>query len=88
MTIQIAYSYSAARAAENHFRLAFAAFNGRLRERVTKIAGFDRWLVDTSPLPVAEAYPKESVVYLTADSDVVLERLERNTVRSLQGCLY
>lgn len=46
-----------------------------------QLSGFDRWAVEVHSKPYTEAFPNEDLVYLAAESDTVLTKLDPSKVR-------
>ncbi|KAF9450952.1 hypothetical protein P691DRAFT_725054 [Macrolepiota fuliginosa MF-IS2] len=110
---QLAYTYSANRAASYPFSLLFTSLNGRSLQRLESLndAGYKRWaktewwtegyerlwnpLSDLTPnsIPQTEGVPsdastmcaKDSIVYLTADSDEELSELKADETYIIGG---
>lgn len=87
---QIGYSYSAIRkVAEDSqvpMRLSVAGLDSSMKEMMDKQAsGWTEWPIDVSEKPLCELHAPSSIVYLTHDSDVVLECLDADKVYVIGG---
>lgn len=61
------------------------SFGGVLKEQLAKVTGFDSWAVTTHEENLRDAYPREGLVYLSADSDTVLTTVDPGTTYVLGG---
>lgn len=85
--VQVMYSYAANGKAEVPCRLSLTGCNGDIRTQLERHAGFQNWLLhkeDKSYLEVFENR-KEDLVYLTADSETVLETLDKSKIYIVGG---
>jgi tRNA (guanine9-N1)-methyltransferase len=82
---QVSYAYSTLRkAAEN--KCTPMRMDAWMREALTfQAGGWTEWPVQVSELPLLDVHPRESIVYLTHDSDDVLEELDPEKVYVVGG---
>ena len=80
---QIMRCYSTNRRSNVPFNLEVSSFSGEIREKFKEIyPEHDRWDVSFNPDHFISTEPeKDNIVYLTPDSDVILEEIE-------DGCIY
>jgi tRNA (guanine9-N1)-methyltransferase len=81
------YSYAANGRAEAPCRLSLTGCTGDIHTQLEKISGFNNWLLhkqERSYLSVFEDR-KEDLVYLTADSENILERLDPSKIYIVGG---
>jgi len=84
---QVMYSYAANGRAEAPCRLSLTGCTGDIHTQLEKISGFNNWLLhkqERSYLSVFEDR-KEDLVYLTADSENILERLDPSKIYIVGG---
>lgn len=84
---QLMYCYSANSRADKPCRLCFAGMSGPLLEEMQRTPGYDRWPVLKESRPYFDAFAdrKGDLVYLTADSDVVLEKFDEREIYVIGG---
>ncbi|KAF8821168.1 tRna (guanine(9)-N(1))-methyltransferase [Cardiosporidium cionae] len=82
---QLMYSYGANLAAEKPVKLAITGMGPRLCQSCDRISGWTQWLCDLYQEDFNLIYPSSSVVYLTADSEHVLESLDKDKVYVIGG---
>ncbi|KAK0426317.1 hypothetical protein QR680_009643 [Steinernema hermaphroditum] len=82
---QLAFCYSANRHAENPMQFSIVNFTGACREAFEKSETTNNWDVDITSDDVSQALPAKKVVYLTSESDNVLEELDENCVYVIGG---
>ncbi|CAK5268348.1 unnamed protein product [Mycena citricolor] len=90
---QLAYTYSANRQAGNPFKLLFTAINGKTKVRMDSLSdgAYQRWSHTESweegyeRLWAEDPAVKDTVVYLTADSDVELTELKPDETYVIGG---
>ncbi|MCO5564570.1 hypothetical protein L7F22_018234 [Adiantum nelumboides] len=75
---QVMYSYSANAKAAVPARLSLTGCKGEILDHLKKLSGFDNWLLHKEEQSYLEVFKdrKQDLVYLTADSDHVVEKLE------------
>uniref|UniRef100_A0A915AYW5 tRNA (guanine(9)-N(1))-methyltransferase n=1 Tax=Parascaris univalens TaxID=6257 RepID=A0A915AYW5_PARUN len=84
---QLSFCYAANRRAANPTQLAFANFGQSIRTLFLSNKSRTNWDVILEERPLYEAYKREEIVYLTADSDNVLETLDPSKVYVIGGLL-
>ncbi|KAF8821807.1 tRna (guanine(9)-N(1))-methyltransferase [Cardiosporidium cionae] len=82
---QLMYSYGANCAAERPVKMAITGIGPRLCQSCDRISGWKQWLCDLYQEDYTLIYPPSSVVYLTADSEQVLESLDKDKVYVIGG---
>ena len=85
---QLCRLYGSNRQALHPMHIFFTGFkkNGELyKECVRKNAGFEGYLIDMSEKSHMELFPKEEIVYLTPDSETVLDKVESDKVYVIGG---
>jgi tRNA (guanine9-N1)-methyltransferase len=87
---QISYAYStlrkAAEAKCTPMHLSVTGMDARMKESLTfQAGGWTEWPVQVSELQLLDVHPRESIVYLTHDSDKVLEELDPEKVYVIGG---
>jgi tRNA (guanine9-N1)-methyltransferase len=84
LTQQIMYSYAINRKATKPVRMCLYGVSARQQELLKKLPGFDTWYIVTTSLPLASvAGIQKSGIYLTADTEDMLELSEINRDRTL-----
>ena len=86
-TWQVMYSYAANGRAEIPCRLSLTGCAGDIRSQLDRISGFGNWLLHKEDKSYMEVFEdrKEDLVYLTADSDTVLETLDISKIYIVGG---
>lgn len=88
---QIRYCYAANKKAKHPVNVTISDLKGTTKKRLEKVDGIDQWknraftLTDTSLLEALSDTEKSKLVYLTSDSDNVLEDLEDGKVYIIGG---
>ncbi|CAE8614153.1 unnamed protein product [Polarella glacialis] len=84
---QVLYCYGANRRATHPVRMVLSGVqeNGEIGAGLRKQSGFEAWPLQVLPGPYIEAFPREKLVYLTADSEVVLESFDPEKVYIIGG---
>ncbi|KAG0590503.1 hypothetical protein M758_1G111500 [Ceratodon purpureus] len=84
---QVMYSYAANGKAAVPCRLSLTGCNGDIRAQLEKHSGFDNWLLHKEDKSYIEVFEnrKEDLVYLTADSETVLETLDKSKIYIVGG---
>lgn len=61
--------------------------NGEMQDQLTRIPGYDRWLIEKEDKSYIESFKdqKENLVYLTADSENVLDVLDPKAIYIIGG---
>ncbi|KAJ7514334.1 hypothetical protein O6H91_23G039700 [Diphasiastrum complanatum] len=84
---QVMYSYAANTRANQPMRLSLTGCRGDIRAQLEKVSGFSNWLLhkeERSYLDVFEER-KADLVYLTADSEHLLDKLEESKIYIVGG---
>eukprot|EP00931_Biecheleriopsis_adriatica_P062289 TRINITY_DN37517_c0_g1_i1.p1 TRINITY_DN37517_c0_g1~~TRINITY_DN37517_c0_g1_i1.p1 ORF type:complete len:320 (-),score=110.56 TRINITY_DN37517_c0_g1_i1:189-1103(-) len=84
---QVLYCYGANRRASRPTRLVFSGVEpgSQTHAGLSKQAGYESWEVQKLSGAYVEAFPKERLVYLTADSEEVLESFDPEKVYIIGG---
>ena len=87
LVVQVMYSYAANGKAAVPCRLSLTGCNGDIRAQLEKHSGFDNWLLHKEDKFYIEVFEdrKEDLVYLTADSETVLETLDKSKIYIVGG---
>jgi len=81
MVQQLMYCYGMNKRATHPLGMHFAGLRGETEEMLDNIGGFRQWLgvtVSSTPYEQDDTFDKKSLVYLTADSNNVLESFDSN----------
>jgi tRNA (guanine9-N1)-methyltransferase len=81
------YCYAANSRSTNPAHLWLTGCTGVMEARLQKIPGFNNWVIEKEARPYIEALKnqKENLVYLTADSNNVLEELDLKSIYIIGG---
>ncbi|XP_004486352.1 uncharacterized protein [Cicer arietinum] len=84
---QIMYCYAVNGRCECPAHLWLTGCEGEMENQLNKIPGFDKWIIEKENKSYIEALEdrKDDLVYLTADSDTVLEELDLNKIYIIGG---
>jgi tRNA (guanine9-N1)-methyltransferase len=84
---QLLFSYGSNRGASHPVRLVFSgvAADSFTGQKLRKMAGFDTWPIEILEGPYIDRFPREELVYLTADAEVVLDSFEKDKVYVIGG---
>ncbi|KAI5072487.1 hypothetical protein GOP47_0012593 [Adiantum capillus-veneris] len=84
---QVMYSYSANAKAAVPARLSLTGCNGEILDHLKKMSGFENWLLHKEEQSYLEVFKdrKQDLVYLTADSNHVVEKLEDSKIYIIGG---
>lgn len=77
---QVLRCYSLNRRSQDPMQFYVVNFNGKSKEEMTKHNGYQKWDVHFHSESYLDLFPKESLVYLTSDSDNVIHSLEDDKV--------
>ncbi|CAJ1366398.1 unnamed protein product [Effrenium voratum] len=84
---QILYCYGANRRATHPVRLVFSGVQegSQTHAGLSKQSGYESWEVQKLSAPYVEAFPKESLVYLTADAEATVQSFDPSKVYVIGG---
>ncbi|KAI4296059.1 hypothetical protein L6164_036049 [Bauhinia variegata] len=84
---QIMYCYAVNGRCTSPAHLWLTGCNGEMGNQLKRIPGFDKWIIEKEDRSYVEALQdrKENLVYLTADSDTVLEELDLKKIYIIGG---
>ena len=90
---QVMYSYGQIRRAPKPLRLCLSSVNGIIKEKLEKIQGFSNWYADPfesdfmtkNTEDSSYQYPKDHIIYLSADADEVLTELDASYLYIIGG---
>lgn len=86
-TLQIMYCYAVNRKCPSPAHLWLTGCKGDMEIQLQRLPGFDKWIIEKENRSYIEALEdqKENLVYLTADSDTVLDDLDPNKIYIVGG---
>eukprot|EP01029_Cantina_marsupialis_P029269 TRINITY_DN780010_c0_g1_i1.p1 TRINITY_DN780010_c0_g1~~TRINITY_DN780010_c0_g1_i1.p1 ORF type:complete len:320 (-),score=115.90 TRINITY_DN780010_c0_g1_i1:189-1148(-) len=73
---QLHFCYGVLKRSQNPCHLHISGFGGVVSEQLNKIAGFDSWSMFKDEKSFEETFPKDDLVYLTADSPNMIHELD------------
>ncbi|MCI26119.1 tRNA (guanine-N1)-methyltransferase [Trifolium medium] len=81
------YCYAANGRCESPAHLWLTGCEGEMDDQLKKIPGFDKWIIEKEDKSYIEALQdrKDDMVYLTADSETVLEELDLKKIYIIGG---
>lgn len=84
---QIMYCYAVNGRCASPAHLWLTGCDGEMQSALNRIPGFDKWIIEKESGSYIEALSdrKEDLVYLTADSETVLEELDLNKIYVIGG---
>lgn len=82
---QVTNSYAANKKYPIPLKLSLTSLTKRCKDRYNSISGSERWNVEKTEKHYTEVYPKESIVYLSSESENVLTELDDNKVYIIGG---
>nr|CAG4642025.1 EOG090X0D3U [Eurycercus lamellatus] len=82
---QVSRCYSVNRRAENPVQFHVCSLEGQSLVEITKHQGYINWDVNFHEKDFTEVFAKENIVYLTAESDNVIEKVEDDKVYIIGG---
>ena len=85
MSQQIMYSYGYNKRSTCPFNIALCDLHGETRNKLEKLHGFEAWPVLKETKPYIEVFPKDELVYLTADSSNTIHKLDPSKVYVVGG---
>jgi tRNA (guanine9-N1)-methyltransferase len=81
---QLMYSHAVNKRSETPIQLIATSVSESLQQELSKIS-WDKWSIDLIKESYIEKYPKEQLVYLTADSGIELDSFDENMVYIVGG---
>ncbi|GAV59828.1 tRNA_m1G_MT domain-containing protein [Cephalotus follicularis] len=84
---QIMYCYAVNGRCNSPAHLWLTGCNGEMRTQLERLPGFDKWIIEKESQSYIEAlqHQKENLVYLTADSETVLDELDLKKIYIVGG---
>ncbi|XP_076066573.1 tRNA methyltransferase 10 homolog A-like [Oratosquilla oratoria] len=82
---QIHRSYSANRRVDNPTQLYITSFHGQFKEILSKNIGYSNWDLHYRTEFYRECFRKEDLVYLSSDSDNIIDKLDESKVYVIGG---
>lgn len=85
--MQVMYCYAENGRCASPAHLWLTGCEGEMGNQLKRIPGFDKWIIETENRSYIEALQdrKENLVYLTADSETVLEELDLKKIYIIGG---
>ncbi|KAI6214123.1 TRNA methyltransferase 10-like protein A [Aphelenchoides besseyi] len=84
---QLNFAYAANRRAENPLQYHIAHLNGRTKMMFDELPGYKDWDVYQHQESILELWPPEQLIYLTADSNNIIDKLDPHKVYVIGGLL-
>lgn len=85
LACQLGYCYSANRNAGFSLRLHLSSLHGRMAAQVARVGGSENWPVARHESSYLEAFDRDSLVYLSSESEHVLDALDPARVYVIGG---
>ena len=83
---QLTYLYGRNRVMQHPLQLYLTEFGGQLEKGLTAHNGFEHWKgVNCEKRPYIDVFPKEKLVYLSAESETTLETLNEDDIYIIGG---
>ncbi|CAD0196754.1 unnamed protein product [Chrysodeixis includens] len=82
---QILRCYSVNRRSENPVQFHLTSLGERTKSEMSRHNGYENWDINYHEASYLEVFPKENIVYLTSESDNVIEKIEENTAYIIGG---
>ncbi|KAF5281469.1 hypothetical protein FQR65_LT14677 [Abscondita terminalis] len=82
---QILRVYTENRRASAPMQLHLTNFNGKSKEEMSKHNGYENWDMHFHNADYLDVFPKEKLIYLSSESDNVIEKLEQDKVYIIGG---
>ncbi|KYQ47060.1 RNA (guanine-9-)-methyltransferase domain-containing protein 2 [Trachymyrmex zeteki] len=85
LTKQILRCYTLNRRAMAPMQFSLTSFTGKSRTSMEKHNGYKHWDVSFHTEPYINVYPKDKIIYLTSESNNVIDRLEHDCIYVIGG---
>jgi tRNA (guanine9-N1)-methyltransferase len=85
LSTQLRYSYGHNKKMEHPWEIHWTGYGGKLQKEIEKNNGWKNWKVNIQSKPYIEMFEPQNLVYLTADSNNVIETLEKNKIYIIGG---
>ncbi|RVE43440.1 hypothetical protein evm_011891 [Chilo suppressalis] len=82
---QILRCYSVNRRSESPLQFHITSFGEKSRNDISRHNGYENWDVEFHEEPYLDLFPKEKLVYLTSESENIIENFEENTFYVIGG---
>lgn len=82
---QILRVYTENRRSKAPMQLHLTSFEGRCKEEMTKHNGYQNWDIYFHPENYLDVFPKEKLVYLTSESNNIIEELSEDKIYIIGG---
>ncbi|XP_045473573.1 tRNA methyltransferase 10 homolog A [Harmonia axyridis] len=82
---QILRVYTENRRAKEPMQLHLTSFNGRSKNEMSKHHGYENWDINFHCEDYMNVFPKDKLVYLTSESDNIINKLESDKVYIIGG---
>ncbi|KAM7501077.1 hypothetical protein LguiA_025491 [Lonicera macranthoides] len=84
---QIMYCYAVNGRCTSPAHLWFTGCQGEMGSQLQRLPGFDKWIIDKDARPYIDTFQdqKENLVYLTADSETMLDELDPKKIYIVGG---
>lgn len=85
--MQIMYCYAVNGRCSSPAHLWLTGCQGEMERQLQRLPGFDKWIIDKDSRPYIETFEdqKEHLVYLTADSETMLDELDPKKIYIVGG---
>ncbi|XP_032688101.1 tRNA methyltransferase 10 homolog A isoform X2 [Odontomachus brunneus] len=85
LTKQILRCYTLNRRAAAPLQFSLSSFTGKSRDDMEKHNGYEHWDVNFHTKSYINIYPKDKIIYLTSESENVIERLDHDFIYVIGG---
>lgn len=85
LSSQLLYSYGENKKTDKPLKIYLSDYKGDIKMRTEKMSGFHEWPIYCDSRPFYELFPKEQLVYFTADSPNVIDKLDKDKVYIIGG---
>lgn len=85
--VQIMYCYAVNGRCSSPAHLWLTGCQGEMERQLQRLPGFDKWIIDKDTRPYIETFEdqKEHLIYLTADSETMLDELDPKKIYIVGG---